>query len=349
MQFRIFKQVPRIIYGKGAILRFRELLPEKAGFGVVIVDTEVFPKIPKPLLEDAHIKVIKFNATEAEPYTGQVDEIVDDLANDHAIDFILGIGGGSTMDIAKSVSICLKNSEKSGELQGWDLVQAPGVFKIGIPTIFGSGSEASRTAVLNNGTKKQGINSDHSMFDAIILDPTLSNGIGREKKFHTAMDCYIHCVESVSGTMINQLSEGYATKALQYCDEYFANGMKQEDLICVGSYYGGVSIVNSEVGICHALSYGLSIEFGLRHGLANCVVFKVLEDYYGGYVTKFNSWLTDYTIALPENICSNINQSTMNRMIDQTMMMERPLVNALGEDWRAILTPAKIEELYLRM
>ena len=70
----------------------------------------------------------------------------------------------------------LKNEVGSAALQGWDLVTEPGVFKIGIPTIFGSGSEASRTAVLNNGSRKQGINSDYSMFDAIILDPTLSRG-----------------------------------------------------------------------------------------------------------------------------------------------------------------------------
>jgi 3-deoxy-alpha-D-manno-octulosonate 8-oxidase len=349
MKFRIFKQVPRIIYGEKSILRFRELLPEKASKGLIIVDTKVLSMIPKPLTEDKDIKLIEFNATKGEPYTWKVDKIVDELANYFPIDFILGIGGGSTMDIAKSVSVCLKNSEKSEKLQGWDLVKAPGVFKIGIPTIFGSGSEASRTAVLNNGTKKQGINSDYSMFDAIILDPSVSSGIDKNTKFYTAMDCYIHCVESVSGTMINQLSEGYATKALSYCDEYFSNEMKQEELICVGSYYGGVSIVNSEVGICHALSYGLSIEFGLRHGLANCVVFKVLEDYYGEYVSKFNSLLNDYEIILPKNICSNIEKDKMKRMIDQTLMMERPLLNALGSEWRDILTREKIEELYLRM
>ena len=276
--------------------------------GLIIIDSEVSSKIPKFVDGDLDIKFYEFDAKKSEPYTWQIDQMVAELEDADKLDFIVGIGGGSTMDVAKSMSICIKNTVGSETLQGWDLVTVPGIYKIGIPTIFGSGSEASRTAVLNNGKKKQGINSDHSMFDAIILDPDLSQGIDQNTKFYTAMDCYIHCVESVSGTMINQLAEGYATKALQYCDEYFENNMHDEGLICVGSYYGGVSIVNSEVGICHALSYGLSIEFGLRHGLANCVVFKVLEEYYGEYVRKFNSWLNQYNITLPEKLCAGIDE-----------------------------------------
>ena len=211
------------------------------------------------------------------------------------------------------------------------------------------GSEASRTAVLNDGTKKQGINSDHTMFDAIILDPDLSNGINKETKFFTAMDCYIHCVESLSGSMINQLAEGYASKALNYCEEYFSNEMTKEELICVGSYYGGVSIVNSEVGICHALSYGLSIEFGLRHGLANCVVFTTLQNFYGEYVSKFNEWLKHYKIELPKNLCEKADDATIDRMVNQTLLMDRPLTNALGPDWKKVLTREHIKQLYMKI
>lgn len=348
MEFRVFKQVPRIIYGDGSVRRLRELLPPDTKDGVLVIDSSIELSICE-IIDGHNLQVIKFDAKSAEPYTSQVDELVNNINNSNKIEFVIGIGGGSTMDVAKSISICLRNEVKSETLQGWDLVKTPGVYKVGIPTIFGSGSEASRTAVLNNGIKKQGINSDYSMFDAIILDPKLSDEIDQNTKFYTAMDCYIHCVESISGTMINRLSEGYAKKALEYCEEYFEGGMRSEDLICVGSYYGGVSIVNSEVGICHALSYGLSIEFGLRHGLANCVVFKVLEEYYGEYVNQFNSWLDAYDIVLPKSICANISEAKLDRMINQTMLMDRPLTNALGTNWRQTLTPSKIKELYGRM
>ena len=113
------------------------------------------------------------------------------------------------------------------------------------------------------------------MFDAIILDPNLSATVDKNTRFYSGMDCYIHCVESIEGTLINQLSRAFASTALEYCIDFFDSDSSKKELLCVGSYYGGVSIVNSEVGICHALSYGLSTEFGIRHGLANCIVFQV--------------------------------------------------------------------------
>ena len=112
---------------------------------------------------------------------------------------------------------------------------------------------------------------------------------------------------------------------------------------------GGVSIVNSEVGVCHALSYGLSIELDYRHGYANCVAFDVLDEYYGEYVVKFRKMLNFNNITLPKGICKDLSKDAMNRMIDMTLKMERPLTNALGENWKDILTRDKIEALYNRM
>ncbi len=349
MKFRVFKQVPRIIYGFNSSKRINELIPDNFKNGLVIVDSAVAKRFRNLKIPDKNFSILEFDATISEPFTWQVDEIVKKYKNKNNFDFIIGIGGGSTMDLAKGISICLNNDESASELQGWDLVKKNAVFKIGIPTIFGSGSEASRTAVFNNGKKKQGINSDFSMFDGIILDPNLSHSLSTATHFYTAMDCYIHCVESISGTMINQLSKGYASKALEYCENYFDSKHNNEELICVGSYYGGVSIVNSEVGICHALSYGLSIEFGFRHGLANCVVFQHLEDFYGDFVRKFNRWVNHYKIEIPSGITKNIDKNKIDKMIDQTLLMERPLINAFGQDWKNKIDRNTIKDIYLRL
>ena len=74
--------------------------------------------------------------------------------------------------------------------------------------------------------------------------------------------------------------------------------------LLTSSYLGGVSIVNSEVGICHALSYGLSLEFNLRHGYANTIVFNKLNDFYPEHFNDFKEILKKYKIELPENITS---------------------------------------------
>ena len=260
----------------------------------------------------------------------------------------MGIGGGSAMDVAKALSVMLRNPGSASDYQGWDLVVNQGIHKIGVPTVSGSGSEASRTAVLIGKEKKFGINSDYSMFDAIVLDSNFLDSVPIEQRFYSGMDCYIHCVESLTGTMINELSRGNARIALELCDKYF-RGLGSADELMAASYFGGVSIVNSEVGVCHAHSYGLSMELGYWHGLANCIAFNALDSYYGSYVESFREFLQASEVSLPKNICKNLTSDQMSRMVNMTLKMERPLINALGSDWRKRLTEEIISDLYLSM
>lgn len=353
--FRIFKQVPRLLFGEGSLNRINELLPNKNEvddyYVYVIDDILKNGKSLSNMTFDQNDLVEWFPATKKEPSTLQVDDLKKSIVerkNKKMPLAIIGIGGGSTMDIAKAISVMLCNEGSSRNYQGWDLVQNPGIYKIGVPTISGSGAEASRTAVLMGADRKFGINSDHSMFNAIIMDSLLIKSVPTDQRFYSGMDCYIHCVESLEGTMINELARGYADKALLLCDKVFLeNG--DDDMLMTASYMGGVSIVNSEVGICHALSYGLSIELDYRHGFANCVAFNVLDEYYGKHVTKFREMLKLHKIALPKNVCRGMDEEAMNRMIDMTLRMERPLTNALGENWQSIMTREKIRELYLLM
>jgi 3-deoxy-alpha-D-manno-octulosonate 8-oxidase len=355
MQFRVFKQVPRILFGQGSLERLPELLPAKASaenYYVFVVDdvhrdTGVRGRLP--ITGTDHLEW--FPATEGEPSTAQVDALRDKLValrDGRLPTAIIGVGGGSTMDVAKATAVMLRNEGSSTQYQGWDLVKQPAVYKVGVPTIAGSGAEASRTAVLMGVERKFGINSDFSMFDAIILDSTLIGTVPRDQRFYSGMDCYIHCVESLNGTMINELARGYADKALQLCERVFL-GDGDDDMNLTASYMGGVSIVNSEVGVCHALSYGLSMELHYRHGFANCVVFNVLDDYYGESVAHFRKMLSMHNIELPRNVCSNLDDAAMERMVAMTLRMERPLTNALGPDWQTLLTPDKIRALYARM
>ncbi|WP_000474946.1 iron-containing alcohol dehydrogenase, partial [Leptospira interrogans] len=255
---------------------------------------------------------------------------------------------GSTMDVAKALSVMMCNEGSASQYQGWDLVPNPGIYKIGIPTVAGSGAEASRTAVLMGKERKFGINSDHSMFDAIILDSSLIKNVPIAQRFYSGMDCYIHCVESLQGTMINELAKGNASKALELCEKVFLSD-GDDDMLLTASYMGGVSIVNSEVGVCHALSYGLSLELGYRHGFANCVAFNVLDEYYGPWVDRFREMLKIHKIELPKNVCRSLDEAAMQRMVNMTLKMERPLTNALGENWKDKMTPNKIVSLYERM
>ena len=345
---------PKIIFGDNKIKDLEKVFMfEKLGHKVIYFIDDFFKD--KPIDNIIYItkkSLIYYVDTSFEPKTSQVDNYVEKIkkSNISDPDVIIGLGGGCVMDVCKAVSILLNNKGLSQDFQGWDKVYNDGVYKIGIPTISGTGSEVSRTTVLSGPTKKQGINSLKSMFDFVILDPLLIKTVDKEQEFYTAMDCYIHSVEALSGTFINSFSAGFATKGLEICENIFLENHKNYygDLM-VASMMGGFSIVYSEVGICHALSYGLSICYGIHHGEANCIVFNQLEEYYPDYVVKFKKMVKIHKIKIRTNITKNIEKKTMDTMVESTLRMEKPLINALGENWMSILTIEKIKQLYLRM
>ncbi len=287
-----------------------------------------------------------------EPKTEYVDLLTQNVKKitDELPAGIIGIGGGSTLDIAKAVSLMLTNPGSSADYQGWDLIKNPAVYHVGIPTLSGTGAEVSRTTVLSGPEKKLGINSDYTVFDQILLDPELIETAPPDQRFFTGMDCYIHCVESLSGTYLNAFSQAYGERAIELCREVFlGSGPDRDDKLMMASYCGGMSIAYSQVGICHALSYGLSFVLGIHHGIGNCIVFDTLEDYYTEGVSEFRQMMEKHKIQLPRNIVAGIKNDQLEKMVDVALILEPLWENALGTDWKRTMTRDRIKELYLKM
>ncbi len=358
--FRNFKMVSRIIFGQGSFRQLKSILdPVKLQHDsfLVFMGDDVFrsSRLSSKIPVGGDDLMLWVNVDE-EPTTFYVDALVEKIRS-FSPDMpagIIGIGGGSTMDLAKAVSLMLTNEGSSADYQGWDLVRNPGVYHAGIPTLSGTGAEVSRTAVLCGPDKKLGINSDHTVFDQIVLDPELIMDAPAEQRFYTGMDCYIHCIESLSGTFLNSFSRSYGEKALQLCREVFLDAgagqrIETEEKLMMASYCGGMSIAYSQVGICHALSYGLSFVLKFHHGIGNCIVFNVLEDYYPEGVSEFRKMMEINRVELPRNICGKITPENLERMPHVAMGLGPLWENALGKDWKNIMTPEKIKALYQRM
>jgi len=352
-QFKTFKPVHQVIFSSGALAGLGDILEERRSNNkyVVFVIDHFFKE--SALLEKIPITssdICFFADTTNEPKTETIDIHVEAVLQQKNTlpSVVIGIGGGATLDIAKALSIMLVNPGKTHMYQGWDLVKNPAVYKIGIPTISGTGSEVSRTTVLTGPIKKQGINSDWSLFDFAILDPNLLATVPKEQRFYTGMDCYIHCVESLCGTFINEFSRAFASKALELCNTVFLSDGTDADLM-VASYMGGSAIVYSEVGICHALSYGLSYAFGIHHGMANCIVFNHLDEYYPDHMADYREMLLRNQVELPRKPGGNVDKKTLEKMTDITLLMEKPLYNACGQNWQSIVTKEKIKELYSKI
>jgi 3-deoxy-alpha-D-manno-octulosonate 8-oxidase len=356
--YRNFKLVGYVIYGRGSLSQLHDILaPRRKGGAPMVFLVDHFFKD-----QDAFLKRIPvldgdrllFADVTHEPKTTYVDALRDQVRDELGrVSGIIGIGGGSTMDLAKAVSLMLTNPGSSADYQGWDLVKFPGVYKVAIPTLSGTGAEVSRTTVLTGPTKKLGLNSDFTPFDQIVLDPDLIAGAPTAQRFYTGMDCYIHCIESLQGSFLNAFSRSYGEKALELCREVFLekeawDGDSDEKLM-MASYAGGMSIAYSQVGVAHAVSYGLSYLLGTRHGIGNCIVFNHLEEFYPEGVAEFKRMLAKHRIELPTGITRGLSDAQMDTMVNVSMGLAPLWQDALGPDWQQRMTRERLRALFARL
>ncbi len=357
MQFRNFKMVDYVVFGRGSFNQVDEIIApnRKGNFPMIFFLDHFF--VGKPLAGRIPLrgkdKIVYVDVTH-EPKTKQVDALAAELKAEFGeVSGIIGIGGGSTLDLAKAVALMMTNPGSSADYQGWDLVKLPGVYKVGIPTLSGTGAEVSRTTVLTGPTRKLGMNSDFTPFNQIVLDPELTKNVPANQRFYTGMDCYIHCIESLEGTFLNEFSKSYGEKALDLCQKIFVHKDKwdeeSDDQLMMASFAGGMSIAYSQVGVAHAVSYGLSYLLGTKHGVGNCIVMNHLSEYYPAGVEEFKLMVEKNKIEIPTGICANLTEEQFDSMINVSMGMKPLWENALGPNWESIMTREKLRDLYGRL
>ncbi len=355
--YRNFPMVPRVIFGAGSFSQLGDILSPMRKDGapfIFLVDDyfdspEFIQRVPRRLND----RVIFVSAKE-EPKTEQVDALVREIRENysHTPSGVIGIGGGTLLDLAKAVAILLNNKGAAKDYQGWDLVHSPAIYHVGVPTISGTGAEVSRTTVLLGPDKKLGINSDYTTYDQVVLDPDLTKTVPREQWFYTGMDCYIHCVESLTGTYLNAFSQSYGEKAMELCKEVFLGDIEEaesRDKLMMASWHGGMSIAYSQVGIAHAMSYGLSYRLGIKHGLGNCLVFQHLGEYYPEGVALFEQMVEKHGIELPQGVCSNLSGEDIEVMVKVSLGLDALWENALGKDWRKQIGPERLAAMFRKI
>ncbi|MBQ1968115.1 MAG: iron-containing alcohol dehydrogenase [Flavobacteriales bacterium] len=359
MKFRNFPQVPFVCFGRGSLNQLEEILePHRKGDApfIFFIDnffngkTEFVSRFPLKGRDE----IIFVDVDPHEPSTWQVDALRDEIVEKYGTaSGIIGVGGGSVMDIAKAVALMLTNPGSAADYQGWDLVKVPGVFHMAIPTISGTGAEVSRTAVLIGPEKKLGLNSDFTPMNQVLLDPELIHNVPKNQRFFTGMDNYIHCVESLNGTYLNAFSKAYGEKAEEMCLKAFLGTDEWtdecDDDLMMASWMGGMSIAYSQVGAAHAMSYGLAVVFGVRHGVGCCIAFNQLGEIYPEGVANFHKMIEKWNIDLPKGVCANATEEQMQTMIKVAQGMVPLWENCLGKDWQKIMTPEKMRSLFEKM
>ena len=281
----------KILFGEGSL----ELLPEEikllSGKNIFLVMDEGFSRTPMADQISVSIKqggcpFILFNKVTPEPEPSVADEGAD-LARTEECNLVIGVGGGSSMDVAKAVAVLVTNGGSAVDYLGVEKVSKPGLPTIMIPTTAGTGSEVTFTAVftMRQTRRKGGINSRFLYPDLALLDPELTVPLPPDITATTGMDALIHALEGFTAVQANPISDALAREAIATIGSNVrlavAKGENRQarSEMLMGSLLAGLTLSSAGVGACHALAYPLGAFFDVPHGLANAVLLPHVMRY----------------------------------------------------------------------
>jgi len=215
-------------------------------------------------------------------------EICIEMAKKEKFELIVGLGGGSPMDIASITSVMLTNPGTVYDYFGINLVKIPGVPTILIPTTAGTGAEVTPNAILTDTKEKlkKAIVSPYILPRMAIVDPLLTLSMPPSVTSSSGIDALTHAIESYTSNNATILTDLFAKEAIVMIGRSLrtavANGNNLEARydMSIGSLYAGISLANAGVTAVHALAYPLGGQFNIPHGIANGLLLP--------YVMEFN-------------------------------------------------------------
>ncbi len=221
-----------------------------------------------------------------EPYFSDFHRLME-VAAPFAPDTVIGIGGGSVLDLAKLVAAQTANEQQLSDYVGIGLLKQRLAQLICIPATAGTGSEASPNAILVDDAdgQKKGIISPFLVPDLVILDPRLTLSLPPSITAATGMDALTHCLEAYTNKFAHPLIDLYAWKGMEliarHLEEAVNNGSNEEARmqVLLGSYYGGVCLGPVNTAAVHALSYPLGTLYHLPHGLSNALLLPAVMEF----------------------------------------------------------------------
>jgi alcohol dehydrogenase class IV len=207
-------------------------------------------------------------------------------ARDARPDVVVGLGGGSPLDVAKLIAALLPGEQQIGEVFGIGKLGPRRVGLVCVPTTAGTGSEVSPNAILLDGDFKKGVISPYLVPDAAYIDPALTLSVPPDVTAATGMDALTHCIEAYANRFAHPVVDVYALEGIRRITRSLAAAVADgQDLaartdVAYGSYYGGLCLGPVNTGAVHALAYPLGGEFHIAHGVSNALLLT--------YVLEFN-------------------------------------------------------------
>ncbi len=291
-------QVPvRVIFGKDVM---RERLGEEASaFGarsvLIVTDNTIvrqgFLEIAEDALKSAGIEMRVFDGVSPEP-TLELAEDVAAFAREERCDVVVGLGGGSVLDMAKVAAAATTNpDQRASDFLGANKIANPSAKKILVPTTAGTGAEATPFALIVAAGKKKAIASPFNIADIAILDPTLTATMPPRVTASTGMDALSHAIEALMSKGANALTDAFAYEAIQKIaaniEEVFAHGENIDARLemSIAAFLAGAAFGNAGVVIGHAIAHTIGTRYSQPHGISAALTIP--------YVIAFNISVPD--------------------------------------------------------
>lgn len=234
---------------------------------------------PLSIIRETGTEVVVIDDLPAEPTCDQAQAVVEEFKKSGA-DFIVAVGGGSVMDIAKLASILATDEYGVRDLLDTPLLGKKCVCSLMIPTTAGTGAEATPNGIVAVPEKelKVGIVNPEMIADAVILDAEMIRKLPRKIAAATGVDALAHAIECFTSKKANPFSDTFALEALDMimnniekaCDDPEALEAKNQMLIA--AFYAGIAITASGTTAVHALSYPLGGKYHIPHGVSNAMM-----------------------------------------------------------------------------
>jgi len=297
---RIFQTAPRIVQGAGCLSQIAAEVERLGGTRVMIVTDPglvaagIVDRL-EALLREGGVAFHRFDQVEPDPRL-EIAALATDLIRQEKSDLIIGIGGGSAIDIAKIASVLATNEGELGQYFGIDLIPRPGQKTIIVPTTAGTGSEVTPIVILSDLEEKlkKGVVSPYLMPSVALLDAELTLGLPPHVTAATGMDALIHAVEAFTSKNAYFMTDMLAREAIRLIigsiRTAFANGsdITARRHMLEGSLLAGMAFANAGVTAVHAFAYPIGAEYHIPHGVANSIMLTpVMEFNMLGNLKKF--------------------------------------------------------------
>lgn len=283
-------QPPRIVFGNGCASQCATFLSESGARSVLLVtDQHVMAHLESlcQALQGAGLRLTVAPFVPPEPGVIFFEQALQ-AARAANIDSVLGVGGGSAMDVAKLVAALARSPQDIRSIFGINLLGGRTLPLACLPTTAGTGSEVSPNAILLDETAelKKGVISPHLVPDAAYVDPLLTLSVPAGVTAATGLDALTHCLEAYANLNAHPIVDGFALNGISLIAANLVAAVKDGQnaaaraALALGSLYGGLCLGPVNTAAVHALAYPLGGRFHIAHGVSNALLLP--------HVLRFN-------------------------------------------------------------